>query len=152
MAALKFLKMHWGKLAVLLVILYFVLPFDDIEEHLGLTSGRVRFVLNHGRLAPLPRDSTDFKARHNPSWFTDIYFVYFVATPEVISDWLKHSPGVEEGRTEILPNGSTRYYLKTAGSAGHLDVSADGKQVGIEMGSSWDGLGQAPLVPRYTGN
>jgi hypothetical protein len=147
MPFVKFLRKHWSKTLIAFVLLYIFLPIDDIEESLGMTSGRMSFITKHGRLAPYPKERTHCLARHSPSWFTDEYFIFFSAKPDIITAWLKQSPGVVEGKAETLSNGSTRYYLKSDAVQGHLDVTSDLTQVGIVMGFSWDGLTQAPLVP-----
>ena len=154
MIALNFLRLNRYKVfasIVAILSLYIFLPIDDIEENFGLASGRMAFIQNNGRLARFPTFGVGLWISHHPSFFTDIYRVHLRARPDIIADWLERSPGVNEGSSEKLSNGTLRYHLKTSGIAGHLDVSPDGREVGIEIGTSWDGLSQAPLVPSGQG-
>ena len=149
MIALKFLRRHWGKLLVLLILLYFFLPIDDIEESLGITSGRMTFILQDGRLAPFPKNLTDLKLGHSVGLFHCIWTGSFSATAEVVSEWLKNSPGVQEGDTTQGPIGP-RYVLQTKSLPGYIDVTDEGRHVSLLIGLTRDPMPTPHHTPPST--
>jgi hypothetical protein len=112
MIALQFLRRHWGKLLLVLFVLWFFGYVDDFEEKLGITSGRMTFILHDGRLAPFPKNLTDLKLGHSVGMFHYTWTISFSARAEVVSEWLKDSPGVQDGDATLGPFGP-RYVLQT---------------------------------------
>ncbi|MCE0521517.1 MAG: hypothetical protein LV480_01230 [Methylacidiphilales bacterium] len=135
---MKFLSKHWGKIFLLLVVFYILAPIDQVEECLGLTSGRMTAALRIGRLAPFPKDRKNFQIGFHEGIFHALYMGSFSDRPEVIAKWLKDSPGVQEGDSETLYGGSTRYILQTAGWPGYVDVSPDRTGVSFMIGQTLD--------------
>jgi len=84
--------------------------------------------------------------------FSHIVTIYFIAKPEIVSNWLKASPGVNEAKQETLADGTTRYPLwnTTTGAAGVVYVSGSKTEVGLNLGSALDGpTVNSPIPPRH---
>lgn len=84
-----------------------------------------------GRLAEFPLTKRDYIIKTEGSSFTRSFRGSFSDTPERIQKWLLGSPGVQEGRSEVMPDKSIQYDLKMGGGAlfGEVIVSEDMKDV-----------------------
>lgn len=87
--------------------------------------------LEWGQLAPFPESARNFEIRTEGSMFTRTFIGSFEDDPETISNWLNDSPGAQQGTSEVLPDGSTKYDLKTGGGAlwVRVFVTRDGGRV-----------------------
>jgi hypothetical protein len=136
----QFLRKHWGKLLLALLALYFLGFVDDAEQALGLTSQRMARVQRIGRLAPFPKERCNFRLWFSAGLFHSAWMGSFSASAENVTEWLKESPGVQEGDKTHANFSSTRYVLRTNSFPGYIDVSSDGSQVSFIIGRTLDPL------------
>jgi len=156
MTVMKFLRRHWGKLLILAVVAYIWLPVDNIEEGLGLTSGRMARIEKVCLLAPFPEHLSQLDVRSDSGIFHYVVTIYFRAPPEEIEAWLQSSPSIAGARVEQVPYPLpdlkseagegywplTQYHV----NPGVVEVSANKNEVGIVLGSYIDSpAGLTPL-------
>jgi len=145
--ALKILRRHWGKLLLVLFVLWFFGFIDEMVESLGFTSARMASIQKAGRLAPFPRERSNQKVTHSSGMFHDDYTIYFKTEPDVVSRWMNDSPGITEAKPEAKTDGSTCYGLGPG--RGFVYISSDRREVGIVFGMTIDGpYATSPLPPR----
>jgi hypothetical protein len=153
MFVLRFLSRHWGKLLLVLFALWFfeIHPIDDTVELLGFNSGRMVDVQQSGRLAPFPLERSHLKVTETSGMFSHVVKIYFVATPEVISRWMKDSPGIQDAKPYETSSRTTAYPLwGEHRGAGIVYISDDKTEVGVNLGQALDGpTSTSPIPPRH---
>lgn len=119
----SYLRQHWGKLLILLVFLGVNLCVDlpvqktaeDVAESLGLPGGKTAYVMNHGRLAPIPKERKDYRLWHTLTEFYDYYTLEFSAPSADVAAWMKQSPGIAEAEYVQEAGRDPCYRLKHGG-------------------------------------
>ena len=92
--------------------------------------------LRWGQLAPIPSSTKDFSIHTEGNSFSRTFRGSFSDSPQVISQWLKDSPGVSGAESEIQPDKSIKYILKVKeASYGELIESADHSHISFRV--SW---------------
>lgn len=114
---------RWFFLLLALGAFYLLGPTNEIDNALGLHRGTmIKCTLEWGRLAPFPKTAQDFDIWTDGTMFTRTFLGSFSDTPAAIDEWLKQSPGVQEGQSEIMSDQSVRYVLKTGEGAAYGEV------------------------------
>ena len=125
--------------ALLIIFASFIIlpPNDRDNLNPAKKIEMINLSLRWGRLATFPSSSQDFSIRTEGGAFTRTFRGSFSDSPESISQWLHNSKGISEGRSEIQPDKSTKYILKTGEGAsyGEVIVSPDSSHVSFEV--SW---------------
>jgi hypothetical protein len=97
----------------------------------------MQITLLWGGLAPFPDSAKDFVIKTQGNNFTRRFAGSFNDSSEVIRKWLQNSPGVQEGRSEVLPDKSTRYLLKTREGASYGEVIISSEGTHVEFKVEW---------------
>ncbi len=120
-------------------------------EFLGFNSGRMIHVQHVGRLAPFPLKRSHLIVSESSSMFSHVVKIYFVTTPEVVSHWMKDSPGIQESTPHETANQTTSYSLwGEHKGAGIVYISDDKTEVGVNLGQALDGpTTESPIPLRH---
>jgi hypothetical protein len=102
---MKFFKRHWGKILLLLFLLWLYGPTDELEGYLD-RDRIVKKTLHYAKFAPFPADYFHLLIAQHSSWFHTWVTGSFTATPAQVDDWLKNSPGIQGRSSMTLRDGS----------------------------------------------
>ncbi|HEY8900682.1 MAG TPA: hypothetical protein VIM61_09750 [Chthoniobacterales bacterium] len=119
-------------------IALFLLPTNDRDNaNPTKKTEMVDLSIRWGQLAPFPSSSQNFSIHTEGNSFTRTFRGSFTDSPQIISQWLKDSRGVSEGTSEIQPDKSTKYILRTAEGASYGEVIVSPDQSHVSFRVSW---------------
>ena len=97
----------------------------------------LKVTLEWGRLAPLPKNISNYTIRTEGNSFTRSFYTSFTASKSDIEQWVKASPGLAETTPTQQPDGSEKYAIKPGGGANLATVTIDENTGKVDIYVEW---------------
>ncbi|MFA5164759.1 MAG: hypothetical protein WC481_04275 [Candidatus Omnitrophota bacterium] len=93
--------------------------------------------LEWARLAPFPKEATNFNIKTEGSMFTRSFRGSFSAPKNVIESWIQKSPGFKDAKIEKIDEGIQKYIITPGGGANWAEVTINYLENKVDFYVCW---------------